>query len=73
MIVGVYDVSFEIKEGEIFVIMGFFGLGKLILVWMLNCLIDLLLGNIYLDGKDIVKMNVEDLCNICCYDINMVF
>lgn len=71
--VGVYDASFEIKEGEIFVIMGLSGSGKSTLVRMLNRLIDPSSGNIYLDGKDIAKMNVEDLRNIRCHDINMVF
>lgn len=71
--VGVYDASFEIKEGEIFVIMGLSGSGKSTLVRMLNRLIDPSSGNIYLDGKDIAKMNVEDLRNIRRYDINMVF
>lgn len=71
--VGVYDASFEVKEGEIFVIMGLSGSGKSTLVRMLNRLIDPSSGNIYLDGKDIAKMNVEDLRNIRRHDINMVF
>lgn len=71
--VGVYDASFEIKEGEIFIIMGLSGSGKSTLVRMLNRLIDPSSGNIYLDGKDIAKMNVEDLRNIRRHDINMVF
>ncbi|HGI4693073.1 TPA: glycine betaine/L-proline ABC transporter ATP-binding protein [Streptococcus agalactiae] len=71
--VGVYDASFEIKEGEIFVIMGLSGSGKSTLVRTLNRLIDPSSGNIYLDGKDIAKMNVEDLRNIRRHDINMVF
>ncbi|HFL3907589.1 TPA: glycine betaine/L-proline ABC transporter ATP-binding protein [Streptococcus agalactiae] len=71
--VGVYDASFEIKEGEIFVIMVLSGSGKSTLVRMLNRLIDPSSGNIYLDGKDIAKMNVEDLRNIRRHDINMVF
>lgn len=71
--VGVYDASFEIKEGEIFVIMGLSGSGKSTLVRMLNRLIDPSSGNIYLDGKDIAKMNVEDLRNIRRHNINMVF
>ncbi|HGC6735360.1 TPA: glycine betaine/L-proline ABC transporter ATP-binding protein [Streptococcus agalactiae] len=71
--VGVYDASFEIKEGEIFVIMGLSGSGKSTLVRILNRLIDPSSGNIYLDGKDIAKMNVEDLRNIRRHDINMVF
>ncbi len=53
--------------------MGLSGSGKSTLVRMLNRLIDPSSGNIYLDGKDIAKMNVEDLRNIRRHDINMVF
>lgn len=71
--VGVYDVSFDIKEGEIFVIMGLSGSGKSTLVRMLNRLIEPSSGSIMLDGKDISKMNAEELRNVRRHDINMVF
>lgn len=71
--VGVYDVNFDVKEGEIFVIMGFFGSGKFILICLLNCLIELILGSIYIDGEDVLKLSKEELWEVCCYKINMVF
>ncbi|WP_341931469.1 glycine betaine/L-proline ABC transporter ATP-binding protein [Streptococcus pluranimalium] len=71
--VGVYDASFDIKEGEIFVIMGLSGSGKSTLVRMLNRLIEPSSGSIMLDGKDISKMNAEELRNVRRHDINMVF
>lgn len=71
--VGVYDASFDIKEGEIFVIMGLSGSGKSTLVRMLNRLIEPSLGSIMLNGKDISKMNSEELRNVRRHDINMVF
>lgn len=71
--VGVYDASFDIKEGEIFVIMGLSGSGKSTLVRMLNRLIEPSSGSIMLDGKDISKMNSEELRNVRRHDINMVF
>ena len=59
--VGVYDASFSINQGEIFVIMGLSGSGKSTLVRMLNRLIEPSSGSILLDGKDISKINAEEL------------
>ena len=44
--VGVYDASFDVKEGEIFVIMGLSGSGKSTLVRMINRLIEPSAGSI---------------------------
>lgn len=71
--VGVNKASFEIKAGEIFVIMGLSGSGKSTLVRMLNRLIDPTLGKIYIDGKDIVKMSKEELRKVRREKISMVF
>ncbi|EGJ27491.1 quaternary amine ABC transporter ATP-binding protein [Streptococcus porcinus] len=71
--VGVYDASFDVKEGEIFVIMGLSGSGKSTLVRMLNRLIEPSAGAIELEGKDISKMNAENLREVRRHDINMVF
>ncbi|MGH2221105.1 ATP-binding cassette domain-containing protein, partial [Enterococcus faecalis] len=50
--VGVYDVNFEVEEGEIFVIMWLSGSGKSRLIRLLNRLIEPTSGNIYIDGQD---------------------
>lgn len=71
--VGVYDASFEVKEGEIFVIMGLSGSGKSTLVRMLNHLIEPSTGSILLGGKDISTMSAEQLREVRRHDINMVF
>ncbi|HEL0016474.1 quaternary amine ABC transporter ATP-binding protein [Streptococcus equi] len=71
--VGVYDASFEVQEGEIFVIMGLSGSGKSTLVRMLNRLIEPSTGSILLEGKDISKMSVDQLREVRRHDINMVF
>jgi len=71
--IGVNKASFEIKAGEIFVIMGLSGSGKSTLVRMLNRLIDPTLGKIYIDGKDIVKMSKEELRKVRREKISMVF
>ncbi|VHJ10518.1 quaternary amine ABC transporter ATP-binding protein [Streptococcus pyogenes] len=71
--VGVYDASFEVKKGEIFVIMGLSGSGKSTLVHMLNRLIEPSAGSILLEGKDISTMSADQLREVRRHDINMVF
>lgn len=71
--VGVYDASFEVKKGEIFVIMGLSGSGKSTLVRMLNRLIESSAGSILLEGKDISTMSADQLREVRRHDINMVF
>ncbi|MGN7410680.1 quaternary amine ABC transporter ATP-binding protein [Sporosarcina sp. SAFN-010] len=71
--VGVNNATFEVLDGEIFVIMGLSGSGKSTLVRLLNRLIDPTAGQILLDGEDIVKMNKEQLRNVRRKKIGMVF
>ncbi|HFD7701433.1 glycine betaine/L-proline ABC transporter ATP-binding protein [Streptococcus pyogenes] len=71
--VGVYDASFEVKKGEIFVIMGLSGSGKSTLVRMLNRLIEPSAGSILLEGKDLSTMSADQLREVRRHDINMVF
>ena len=71
--VGVYDANFKVKAGEIFVIMGLSGSGKSTLIRMLNRLINPTSGQIYIDGKDVAKLNEEELRQVRREKINMVF
>ncbi|MBV7391476.1 MULTISPECIES: quaternary amine ABC transporter ATP-binding protein [Enterococcus] len=71
--VGVYDASFEVNEGEIFVVMGLSGSGKSTMIRLLNRLIDPTSGEIYIDGEDIAKMNKDELREVRRHKINMVF
>jgi len=71
--VGVFDASFEINKGEIFVIMGLSGSGKSTLVRLLNRLIEPTAGQILVDGKDIAAMNEAELLNLRRKDMSMVF
>ncbi len=71
--VGVYDASFEVEEGEIFVIMGLSGSGKSTMIRLLNRLIDPTSGEIYIDGKNIAQMEKEALREVRRHKINMVF
>ncbi|WP_223068166.1 quaternary amine ABC transporter ATP-binding protein [Paenibacillus caui] len=71
--VGVNQVSFDIQQGEIFVIMGLSGSGKSTLVRMLNRLIEPNGGQILVHGKDLLKMNKEQLRHVRRKTISMVF
>ena len=71
--VGVYDASFEVKQGEIFVIMGLSGSGKSTLIRLINRLIEPTYGSIYIEGHDIAKMNQDELRQVRRHSVNMVF
>ncbi|MBD1381354.1 glycine betaine/L-proline ABC transporter ATP-binding protein ProV [Metabacillus arenae] len=73
MTVGVNKASFEVKAGEIFVIMGLSGSGKSTLVRLLNRLIEPTDGHVYIDGQDIVKMKDEALREVRRKKMSMVF
>lgn len=71
--VGVYDVNFEVEEGEIFVIMGLSGSGKSTLIRLLNRLIEPTSGTIMIDEKDISKLDKEGLREVRRNKMSMVF
>ena len=71
--IGVHDASFDIHEGEIFVIMGLSGSGKSTMVRLLNRLIEPTSGQILFNGKDIAKMSDEALREVRRKQISMVF
>ncbi|MCF8108221.1 MAG: glycine betaine/L-proline ABC transporter ATP-binding protein ProV [Desulfohalobiaceae bacterium] len=71
--VGVRDASFEVREGEIFVVMGLSGSGKSTLVRMLNRLIEPTSGHVYLQDKDVAEMSMEELTQLRREKMSMVF
>lgn len=73
MTIGVQDASFEIYEGEIFVIMGLSGSGKSTLVRLLNRLIEPTSGNIFIDETDVTNLSDKELIDIRRKKISMVF
>lgn len=73
MTIGVQNASFEINEGEIFVIMGLSGSGKSTLVRLLNRLIEPTSGKIYIDETDVTNLNDKELIDIRRKKISMVF
>ena len=70
---GVVNASFDVYEGEIFVIMGLSGSGKSTLVRLLNRLIEPSRGEILVSGEDIAKANAEQLREIRRKTMSMVF
>ncbi|WP_440955372.1 quaternary amine ABC transporter ATP-binding protein [Methanosarcina sp. Mfa9] len=71
--IGLNNVSFEVYEGETFVIMGLSGSGKSTLLRCINRLIDPTAGSIFIDGQDIASMDAEALRKIRRSKLGMVF
>ncbi|MDQ0229944.1 quaternary amine ABC transporter ATP-binding protein [Metabacillus malikii] len=71
--VGVNQASFDIYQGEIFVIMGLSGSGKSTLVRMFNRLIEPTSGQVLIDGQNIVEMKKDALRNVRRKKMSMVF
>lgn len=69
----VVDASFEVHEGEIFVVMGLSGSGKSTLIRMLNGLLGVTSGSVEIDGQDIAKMSPKALRTLRQNKVSMVF
>jgi len=72
-VIAVKDTSFDIKENEIFVVMGLSGSGKSTLVRCINRLIEPTRGTILIDGVDIAQMNEIELRELRRHKLSMVF
>lgn len=72
-VAGVNNVSFSVKEGEIFVLMGLSGSGKSTLIRLINRLIDPSDGKILVDGQDVAKLSASKLRELRRKDMSMVF
>jgi glycine betaine/proline transport system ATP-binding protein len=71
--VAVRDVSFEVRPGEIFVVMGLSGSGKSTLIRCLTRLIEPTAGEILLDGEDVRKADESRLRELRRHRFAMVF
>jgi glycine betaine/proline transport system ATP-binding protein len=71
--VAVRDVSFDVRTGEIFVVMGLSGSGKSTLIRCLTRLIEPTSGEILLDGEDIRKADEARLRELRRHRFAMVF
>jgi glycine betaine/proline transport system ATP-binding protein len=72
-VIAIKDVSFEVNENEIFVIMGLSGSGKSTLVRCINRLIEPTKGTIIVDGMDIAQMDDHELKELRRHRLSMVF
>ena len=71
--VGVADVSFDVEEGEILVVMGLSGSGKSTLVRCINRLIEPTAGNVVLDGQSLGELSARELREVRLKKLGMVF
>jgi glycine betaine/proline transport system ATP-binding protein len=72
-VIAVRDASFEIDEGEIFVIMGLSGSGKSTLVRCLSRLIEPSQGEVLLDGRNLLAASEREMIEIRRHKMGMVF
>jgi len=72
-IAAVKEVNFEVKRGEVFVVMGLSGSGKSTLVRCLTRLIEPTAGEVMIDGDDVLKMSESSLRSLRRNHVAMVF
>src|SRR5437868_10293788 len=72
-VVGVHNVSFDVQEGEIFVLMGLSGSGKSTLIRLVNRLVDPSAGKVLIDGLDVASARRSELTALRRKDMSMVF
>jgi glycine betaine/proline transport system ATP-binding protein len=71
--VAVRDVAFDVRPGEVFVVMGLSGSGKSTLIRCLTRLIEPTAGEVVLDGEDIGKASAARLRELRRNRFSMVF
>ncbi len=67
------DVSFDAERGEIFVVMGLSGCGKSTLIRCINRLIDPTAGEIWIESRDVLAMDEDELRELRRSSVAMVF
>jgi len=67
------NVSFDVREGEIFIIMGLSGSGKSTVVRCLSRLVEPTAGEVIFDGDDLLKATRAELIEIRRHKMGMVF
>ncbi|MGB0383809.1 MAG: quaternary amine ABC transporter ATP-binding protein [Ardenticatenaceae bacterium] len=72
-VVAVRDVSLEVAEGEIFVVMGLSGSGKSTLIRCLSRLIEPTSGQVMINEADVTAMSAEQLRKLRRHTVSMVF
>lgn len=72
-VIAVRDVSFEVRENEVFVIMGLSGSGKSTLLRCINRLIEPTRGTVFIDGTDLAQLTDDELKELRRCKLSMVF
>ncbi|MCB8928871.1 MAG: glycine betaine/L-proline ABC transporter ATP-binding protein [Ardenticatenaceae bacterium] len=72
-VIAVRDVSFDVRPGEIFVVMGLSGSGKSTLIRCLSRLIEPTEGEIVVDGQNVVNFDAAQLRELRRHKMSMVF
>src|SRR5919106_555623 len=72
-VLAVAKVSFDVGQGEVFVVMGLSGSGKSTLVRCINRLIEPTTGQLLVDDQDVLEADRESLRQIRLTKISMVF
>jgi glycine betaine/proline transport system ATP-binding protein len=72
-VAAVRDVSFDVHQGEVFVVMGLSGSGKSTLVRTLIRLIEPTAGRVELDGRDVTAASRDELLQLRRHTSSMVF
>ena len=72
-VIAVKDVSFEVQQGETFVVMGLSGSGKSTLVRCISRLVEPSAGHLLIDGTDVVAMSKGQLIELRRHKMSMVF
>ncbi len=72
-VIAVKDVSFEVQQGETFVVMGLSGSGKSTLVRCISRLVEPTSGQIVIDGADVTAMSDRQLIDLRRHKMSMVF
>ena len=73
MVGAVRDATLDVREGEIFIVMGLSGSGKSTLVRCLSRLIEPTAGALEFDGKDLLRASEAELIEIRRHKMGMVF
>lgn len=73
LIPAVQDVSFDVAEGELFVIMGLSGSGKSTLIRAISRLLQATAGEIRIEGEDIVAAGKQRMIELRRNTLGMVF
>jgi glycine betaine/proline transport system ATP-binding protein len=73
LIGAVRKVSLDVREGEIFIVMGLSGSGKSTLLRCLSRLIEPSFGSVTFDGRDLLKASEAELIDIRRHKMGMVF